>query len=160
MNTTATLSRKALLGTFGCSHFEHEILDVINKDLAAGRLPNFQRYNLEETNCECRTGNCCWNEAEIINRLKEDGVWAKIEALLRTASNLSAHRNDDGSVSVKGYATKFAYVGKYANYRDMDADAANMLARYPKGYVCRVEHNQPNEAVLMLPKGSEYIVIE
>ena len=167
MTTTSKLPCEALYNTFGCSHFEHEILEVINQDLAAGRLPNFQRYNLEETNCECRTGNCCWNEAEIVGRLKETGVWAKIEALLHpnrsieTFPNhtLSAHRNSDGSIEVYGIWGTFPYIGNYANYRKMDEAARDMLRLHPMGYVCHVDHNKPEEYVLMLPKGSEYIVI-
>ena len=158
-NNTAKnlLSREVLISVFGCSHFEHEILKVINEALAAGQLPNFKVYNLEETNCSCRTDHCCWNEKDIMDRLNATGVWKVIEAI--HADNMIDHTarfQEDHTVFVTAYNDAFPYVGAYDNYREMDAAASSMLSSYPKGYVCRVSSSY----VLILPEGSVYIEID
>jgi len=76
------LSREDFFSTFGCSQFEEEIRGVVNEALKKGELPNFRLYNLEITNCECSTDTCCWNEQEILERLKTCGVWKKIKEAL------------------------------------------------------------------------------
>lgn len=156
--TTKNLPAIEMLNTFGCSHMEHEILEVINLALANGQLPDFTRYNLEETNCECRTDVCCWNEAEILKRLKECGVWEKVEKLL--AADIPAHCNPDGTITVEGHNICFPFAGEYDNYREMDADAERLIRdAHPNGYVCHVTKDDSDKCVLMLPAGSKYIAL-
>jgi len=72
-------------------------------------------------------------------------------------TNTTATINLDGTFKVHGI--DYVFVGEYDNYREMDYEAGAMLRVHPKGYVCHVETNKPNEYVLILPKGSEYLIV-
>ena len=148
---------------FGCEIFDRIIWHEIKHSLEHGQMPDFKRFDLEETLCRCTEETCCWNSTEINARLEELGILQKIEEELKMAAKeIPAVRYADGTFTVKGHGNNihFEYVGEYANYREMDEDAKYMLVSHPMGYVCHVAHNLPEQYVLMLPKGSEYITLE
>lgn len=72
-------------------------------------------------------------------------------------NNITATINTNGTFNVHGI--DYVFVGEYDNYREMDYEVGAMLRVHPKGYVCHVATNKSNEYVLMLPKGSEYLIV-
>jgi len=73
-------------------------------------------------------------------------------------NNIVATINPNGTFKVNGI--DYVNVGEYDNYRDMDREAGAMLRVHPNGYVCHVAHNKANEYVLILPEGSESLIVE
>jgi len=144
----------SLLCTFGCATFEQEIFGRIKYALENGRMPSFEDYNNPNLgNCSCRTYACHWTADSIEARLREKGIWDKMERLLAEAckpqDTTTIRRNPDGTILVDG--KNLPYVGGYDSYREMNADACEKLAIYPAGYVCHLRTDSPKHYVVMFP---------
>ena len=135
---------------FGCPTYEMWVADWINNALYKNAYPDFSSFNDPKVSaCHCSEANCCWNEAEILERLTKIGIWKRVEEFLSvTKPRTIATFTDDDGVEVNG--VKYPYL---AGLGYMDDEAVKEMKKiFPKGYIVYSKHD--NEYVYFLPDGS------
>ena len=139
---------------FGCNVYEEWVADWINRALYDNKFPDFSAFDdYSVGGCYCREDSCYWNEERVTTRLKELGMWERIEEILSPVkTRIAATFTADGGVEING--VKYPYLaGLPYLYDDSERELRKL---FPNGYVVFAKHD--GEYVWYLPDGSYKLI--